>query len=713
MKKNKRLPIIIAAALAAILLSVIFIPKVIKSAKNKSIAAQQNYVAAKLIELGDHDEGYSLALETDTFYPNKISKELITVAYGFCRKLDTGTMYANACLEVEKDEIISGLCELYEQMIADPNVSCDSYGTYSFYGDTEESYRLELLDELKKIQNSIKVKKSGAAIQAMVDMYSSNYNSSDAVKELENDDSPTALRLKTVYALNFNDYDTALEEAQKLVSADDSFVNRAFAANIIAHTEIASIDSGSSLEKKLKEKLELEEKLEKELTKLGADHSELDDLKLENKKLKELSDQIDKLENDISTESVRRAINYIEETATAEDKKTGAYSFERAYLYYKAGEEDQAKKLFELMIGQLGNKTQQKDSVSMIISSICSEYQKNSALSSRYTINEFIKNIASVLGFDRWYEYGDNNGFCNLFMEALDSVYRSIIVRSVDASDFPTVRMTVNVSDSFQKNFKAGNLQITDTDGKTKDIKVKSYEKVSDDIDVSIMLVVDTSGSMGGDPITDTKKAVREFVNGLSEDIPIGLVRFSGDAELRAPLDVGHRNLLIELDKLEAHGNTWIAGGLDIALNSLKGESGRRVIILLSDGMVGDDNSMDSITAEIKREGITLYAIGIEGADSVKLTSIANACGGKYVEARSTEMLTEIYASIGNSMVNDYILEYCVTDKLEEFDRDFEIVLKKSDAFAIGQYNVGVKAEDIEDGDDTKYFGMFRQIGEK
>ncbi len=714
MKKSKKLFLIAAAFTVIVVLGAIFIPKAIKSSKKKSTAAQQNYVASKLIEIGDYGTGYSLALETDAFYPNKTSKELVMLASGFNGELDNGIEYGKYCLESTKDDVISSLCELFESTKNDPAASFDTYSArYYLSGELDESFRSELMSTLKSIQDSIKVKKSASTLRAMANMYaSSTYGniSSTELQEIESDDSPVALRLRTVYAANYNDYDTAISTVEKLVEADDSFVNRALAANIVAHAANPIVESGSRLEKRIEQKSELEAKLSEELLKLNADYSDLTYLKGENKKINELSDQLDSVTNDIEYESVHRAINYIEETATASDKKSAAYPLERSYLYHKAGDNDTAKKLLLLMIGQLGQKNHENDSMSMIISSICESYRISTAFSDQKVIKNSWSHIANALGF-RNNNYDGSDSFLSVFLEALDAAYRSVVVRSVDSSDFPTVRITVNVAEDIKDFMKSGKLSITDTDGEVKNIKVSSLSKETKTENITVMLAVDTSGSMNGSAIYDTKKAVESFVRGAASNVSIGLVQFDGGASLLAAPQTMHRNLLLELEQLEASGSTSIAAGLETSLETLKKVSGRRVIILLSDGADSNTERINAALDEINREGVTVYTIGVEGSDASCLTHIATTCGGKYISAASTSMLAEIYSDLGSFMVNDYLIEYRAVEKLDEYDRYFEIEINDANASANGKYSVGVKAEDIEDDNDINYYGMFRQIG--
>ena len=142
------------------------------------------------------------------------------------------------------------------------------------------------------------------------------------------------------------------------------------------------------------------------------------------------------------------------------------------------------------------------------------------------------------------------------------------------------------------------------------------------------------------------------------------------------------------------------------------GESGRRVIILLSDGADGSADLIDEVLAELNRQDIIVYTIGFGGVDVNYMTYIAQSCGGQFMQAESTEVLGQIYAQIGTTLTNDYVLEFEAMNEPEEFLRNMEVSLTGEDAFAQEEYHVGVSPEDIaaEQGQEP-LANYFRQIG--
>ena len=97
----------------------------------------------------------------------------------------------------------------------------------------------------------------------------------------------------------------------------------------------------------------------------------------------------------------------------------------------------------------------------------------------------------------------------------------------------------------------------------------------------------------------------------------------------------------------------------------LASESGQKIIILLSDGADGSPELIEEVLDELNRKNIIVYTIGFDGADSSYLSYIAQRCGGQFIQAASSEVLGTIYADIGRTMSNDYVLEFTASQEIQ------------------------------------------------
>lgn len=193
--------------------------------------------------------------------------------------------------------------------------------------------------------------------------------------------------------------------------------------------------------------------------------------------------------------------------------------------------------------------------------------------------------------------------------------------------------------------------------------------------DASVMLVIDTSGSMEATDVQPTRlDAARNAAHTLIDQLPsndrIGLVSFSSAPVMAAPLSDNRDTVSNAIDSLQVGGATATGDALLVAINALApsaratttGSKPPAMIVLLTDGVTNRGSDPLQAAAQAKSDGIVIQTIGIGtrngsvqvlgrdvgGVDEAALNSIAAATGGKYYFAEAAGQLSQIYASLGN-----------------------------------------------------------------
>ena len=183
-----------------------------------------------------------------------------------------------------------------------------------------------------------------------------------------------------------------------------------------------------------------------------------------------------------------------------------------------------------------------------------------------------------------------------------------------------------------------------------------------------IMLAIDVSGSMRADDIKPNrmeaaKTAAYNFVKQLPPTVKVGMVSFSGYAQLESVPTTDHALVLEKIQALERRRGTAIGEGL---LESVKAfpsgadkNLGLSTVILLSDGR----NTSGILPAEASKKanqnGVKVHTIGVgtptppsegqtpfSGFDETELRGIANATGGKYYAVDSASKLEQVYTEL-------------------------------------------------------------------
>lgn len=719
MKKNKLTKFIIGIIAAVLVFAAaILITSFVRSHKTETLVQQQNYVASKLLELGDYEQGRILAARCDQMKENDISRQLLVLAAGFQSDYETGIRYAEGYLAKKSDARLSEAKKVLEEFLTS-EAALEESTYYEQYEQLKTSTREKLLGLLLQVQNSIDVKKNSANIQAMLDMMSAQSISSETLAELEKDNSMLSQKVQAVYAIQTGDFTKALDKATKAFNSNKTFENRALLANIIAKQGAYLDDQNSKISKLREEQYELQNKLNELNVKYQETASEAEKLKLTNQ-MEELESQIQTKEDTIESEPVRRAINFIETTTPVTERDTVAYKIELAQLYYQAKEDEKAKDLLVEVIKETADDT--IEPTAMLMEDFVTFYQmKNGQIDKpayfdmeNITIDVIWNRIAELLNFidNGYYYYGTGDNFYQFMLEVLDALYNGLIIREIDATDFPVVRVTVNVAMELEEKLKKSNFSIMEMNSSIRDFQILDESEIETDEEMSVVLVVDRSGSMAGAPLEDTKKAVSNFVKSVEDSIRIGLVAFDDSAEVIAPISDNRTPILQGINSIYDRGGTSIYLGLQQAGVELEGESGKKIVILLSDGADGDASRIDAVLENLKRKNIYVYTIGFGGADTEYLSYIATSCGGKFIQADSSEVLGEIYSAIGEYMVNDYIIQFTVVMDPDNYSRVVNVSVDVNDAFAEREYHVGVPYEDIEnETGETPLADYFWQIG--
>jgi Ca-activated chloride channel homolog len=190
----------------------------------------------------------------------------------------------------------------------------------------------------------------------------------------------------------------------------------------------------------------------------------------------------------------------------------------------------------------------------------------------------------------------------------------------------------------------------------------------SEDVPVSIALVIDDSGSMRtklGEVVAATLSLAR-WSHPQDEVFAIEFNDTVRDALGGRRLEAGHTSELeAALGSLIPQGQTALYDALLMALNRLdQAMHARKVLVLLSDG--GDNVSkatLDQVLAHARRSNVAIYGIGIYDVDAPDtnpgvLKALAAATGGERFFPKSPGPLLQSCLEIARDIRSGYTLGY-------------------------------------------------------
>jgi Ca-activated chloride channel family protein len=150
-----------------------------------------------------------------------------------------------------------------------------------------------------------------------------------------------------------------------------------------------------------------------------------------------------------------------------------------------------------------------------------------------------------------------------------------------------------------------------------------------------LIVLIDTSGSMGGPPLAKAKQAVALLIDSLDERDRLELIEFSmrptrfrKEPFIATPQ--AKREAIAWVRALEANGGTNMAEALDDALTSLR-PSAQRQVVLVTDGYVGGEQRLVRRMHEAMPRGCRLHFVGV-GAAVNRSLACAMARAGRGAE---------------------------------------------------------------------------------
>lgn len=196
-----------------------------------------------------------------------------------------------------------------------------------------------------------------------------------------------------------------------------------------------------------------------------------------------------------------------------------------------------------------------------------------------------------------------------------------------------------------------------------------------------IVLVLDTSGSMSGTPIEETRKASEEFVSTiLKEDASIGVVTYEQSATRLSDFSQEETWLTETVTNIDSGGGTNIESGLSEAYSMLSNsDAKKKIIVLMSDGEPNEGKQGDDLIEyanQIKDQGVLIYTLGFfENMDgekgSAQYLMEKMASDGCHYEVASADDLVFFFGDVADQINGQkyiYVRIACPVDVSVTYD---------------------------------------------
>ena len=269
-------------------------------------------------------------------------------------------------------------------------------------------------------------------------------------------------------------------------------------------------------------------------------------------------------------------------------------------------------------------------------------------------------------------------GFLVTVLEAQAEGPVTIQVVQVDKSRFPEVDVYVSATDAEGQPVK--NLMPEDfsleEDGQS--VSLTHVSRAGEQGPVTAVLVIDKSGSMNhASKMKAAREAAIAFVELMRPGDATGVIAFNTQVTTVQPLTEDKESLIEAIRGIEAVDDTAMYDALHEASAMLEPVSGRKAIIVVTDGMSNSDQrTREETLTLVGEQGISIYTIGLgdpsqgtetyAGIDEPTLKTIAEESGGVYTFAPDPEDLRSLYEMLSLRIQNEYKLTYRSPNRLRD-----------------------------------------------
>jgi Ca-activated chloride channel family protein len=205
-------------------------------------------------------------------------------------------------------------------------------------------------------------------------------------------------------------------------------------------------------------------------------------------------------------------------------------------------------------------------------------------------------------------------------------------------------------------------------------------------IPLSVVLVLDTSGSMGRN-LSFLQEAASSFLAKLEPGDRALVVQFNETVKSSADFTDDLDRLENFVDSLQSWGATSLFDAIQYALVRIRDEPGRKAVVVFSDGADTSSQAREEDVVAIARAvEATVYSVGIRSGSGLQarsprgfLRKIARETGGEFFFPERIGDLLKTFAAISAELKAHYLLAYSPTRPPDSLFREITLKVARPD----------------------------------
>jgi tight adherence protein B len=226
-----------------------------------------------------------------------------------------------------------------------------------------------------------------------------------------------------------------------------------------------------------------------------------------------------------------------------------------------------------------------------------------------------------------------------------------------DASTYPHLRLTF-----VGERQSDAPPEVTENGGRVEDVTATNLGQAK-----SVVLAVDRSRSMLGEPLAEAVEAAGTFLEQKLPDDRISVVTYATSPVQLSGFSTGtiDADTALRSISIDDEAGTTLYDGIVLSAGALAAESlPGRVIVIVTDGNETKSKaSLDDAIKAARDAGAVVHVVAIEspGFTPGPLQKLASETGGSYYETGTLDELTAVYRTIAEELRRTWRLEYVTT----------------------------------------------------
>lgn len=232
-----------------------------------------------------------------------------------------------------------------------------------------------------------------------------------------------------------------------------------------------------------------------------------------------------------------------------------------------------------------------------------------------------------------------------------------LTLNQINIERFPEIRVYLTAADERGtplKGLNVNNFGVQENDRTVRVTGVFPLERGKEPL--SVVLAIDRSGSMRGQPIKDALRAAKDFLGEMRAIDRVGIVSFDDHVTVVSRPNSDKALLRKAIAQITVGKDTALNDAVMNALALLSPFTGRRAVVVLTDGKENRSKASRKETINKAIEiGVPVITVGLgEEVDADALEAIAGRSGGRAFFAQESSELPNLYRAIARQLINQY-----------------------------------------------------------